>query len=125
MIVDAGAVSAILAGYESIKPVVSTGAMLAIPVIVIGEYRYALVDAPKEREIERAFDRLIRSMHVLTVDERTAHYYADVRRRRTGRARSLSENGIWIAALARQYELPILSRESYFDDIPGARRIGW
>ncbi|MCG8478793.1 MAG: PIN domain-containing protein, partial [Spirochaetales bacterium] len=111
MIVDVGAVSAILAGRESIKPVIFAGAMLAIPVIVVGEYRYALSGSSREREIERAFDRLIRSMHILTIDERTAEYYAVLRRRLAGPAHPPSENGLWIAALARQYELPILSRE--------------
>ncbi len=125
MILDAGAVSAILRGDESIKPVVETGAMLAIPVIVVGEYRYALIDSSKGREIERALDRLIRSLHVLTVDERTAEHYAEIRRRLIGRPRPLPENGIWIGALARQYELPILSRETSFDEIPKVRRIGW
>lgn len=123
MILDIGAVSAILAGDEAVKPVVSAGAMLSVPVIVVGEYRYALINAPKEREIERALDRFVRSVHVLVVDERTAEYYAEVRRHLNGHA--ISENGAWIAALARQYELPILSRETYFDEIPKVRRIGW
>ena len=123
MILDLGAVSAILAGEEAIKPVISAGAMLAIPVIVVGEYRSALIGAPKGREIERAFDRLMRALHVLTVDERTAEHYGQVRHELVGR--SVSQNGLWIVALARQYELPILSREAYFDEISKVRRISW
>jgi predicted nucleic acid-binding protein len=32
---------------------------------------------------------------------------------------------VWIAALARQHALPILSRDRHFDFVPGLRRIGW
>ena len=33
--------------------------------------------------------------------------------------------GPWIAALALQHRLPVLSRDEHFDDIPGIRREDW
>jgi len=36
-----------------------------------------------------------------------------------------SANDAWIAALAIQHGLPILSRDEHFDGLPGVQRIGW
>jgi len=34
-------------------------------------------------------------------------------------------NDLWIAAIACQYKLPVLSRDSHFDHVSGLTRIGW
>jgi tRNA(fMet)-specific endonuclease VapC len=34
-------------------------------------------------------------------------------------------NDLWIAALCRQHDLPLLSRDRHFDRVPGLRRIAW
>jgi predicted nucleic acid-binding protein len=34
-------------------------------------------------------------------------------------------NDLWIAALARQHGLPLLSRDGHFDLVAGVQRIGW
>lgn len=34
-------------------------------------------------------------------------------------------NDLWIAAIARQHNLPVLSRDTHFDHVAGLTRIGW
>lgn len=34
-------------------------------------------------------------------------------------------NDLRIAAIARQHKLPIISRDTHFDHVPGITRIGW
>jgi tRNA(fMet)-specific endonuclease VapC len=34
-------------------------------------------------------------------------------------------NDIWIAALAQQHELPVLSRDLHFDQVLNLRRVSW
>ena len=41
------------------------------------------------------------------------------------RGRPMPENDVWIAALARQHNLPIVSRDPTFDDVPDLRRYAW
>jgi predicted nucleic acid-binding protein len=41
------------------------------------------------------------------------------------RGRPIPVNDVWIAALARQHTLPILSRDTHFDEVAGIQRIGW
>jgi tRNA(fMet)-specific endonuclease VapC len=67
----------------------------------------------------------IASYQVLAVDEETAGHYAEVREQLKRKARPIPANDLWIAALARQHGLPILSRDRHFDFVPGLTRIGW
>ena len=39
--------------------------------------------------------------------------------------RPVPANDAWIAALAIQHTLPILSRDTHFDALPGLRRVSW
>jgi predicted nucleic acid-binding protein len=61
----------------------------------------------------------------LAVDGDTADRYAEVRGELKQSGRPIPSNDLWIAALARQHALPLLSRDEHFDSVPGLRRIGW
>ena len=37
----------------------------------------------------------------------------------------LPANDVWIAALARQHDLPVLSRDAHFDAVPTLTRLSW
>ena len=39
--------------------------------------------------------------------------------------RPIPGNDVWIAALARQHSMPVLSREEHFDYVPHVKRIDW
>ena len=68
---------------------------------------------------------MIAACRVLAVDENTAERYAEVRDELWHRGRPIPGNDLWIAALARQYGLPLLSRDGHFDYVAGMKRIGW
>ena len=48
-----------------------------------------------------------------------------VDRRRGNAGTPIPMNDLWIAAIARQYKQPVLSRDTHFDLVPGITRIGW
>ena len=62
---------------------------------------------------------------VLDVNSETARHYADVREELRRAKTPIPENDLWIAALARQHDLPVITRDAHFDNVPGIRRIGW
>jgi predicted nucleic acid-binding protein len=37
----------------------------------------------------------------------------------------LPANDVWIAAIARQHDLPILTRDDHFDAVAGLTRLSW
>jgi tRNA(fMet)-specific endonuclease VapC len=125
VILDTNAVSALFAGDSLLGKILAGVERHHLPVIVIGEYRYGLMSSRYRDHLQGLLETLIRESFVLQVDEATAEMYSQVRDdlRQTGRP--IPENDIWIAALARQYRQPVVSRDGHFDYVPDLRRVAW
>jgi tRNA(fMet)-specific endonuclease VapC len=108
-----------------LEPLLRKAAEIAIPVIVLGEYRYGIRASRNHARYERWLENLIADCRVLRVDEGTAEAYAEVRGQLKRKGRPIPSNDLWIAALARQHALPLLSRDQHFDLVSGLERIGW
>jgi predicted nucleic acid-binding protein len=59
------------------------------------------------------------------VTDETATAYAASGVTLTRSGRPIPANDAWIAALALQHRLPILSRDEHFDVVPGLNRRSW
>jgi len=94
-------------------------------VIVIGEYRYGLTSSKQGQRLERLLDLLIQESIVLPVDEATTRHYAKVRQQLRDAGTPIPENDVWIAALASQHDLKIVSRDSHFDAVDPGLRLRW
>ena len=125
MILDTNGLSALADGDLTLEPILRQATGIALPAIVLGEYRYGIRQSRNRVRYEQWLAEAISSYQVLTVDEGTAEYYAEVREELKRKARPIPANDLWIAALSRQHRLPILSRDQHFDFVPGLKRIGW
>lgn len=125
MILDTNAISALFDGDERLSAALGGAGTVHLPVIVVGEYRYGLQRSRHRGKLARLLDELAQESIVLTVDFATALAYADLREQQRQIGCPLPENDLWIAALARQHELPIVSRDIHFDLVPRLKRIGW
>lgn len=125
MIVDTNALSALAEGDPAAAQALARASQALIPVIVLGEYRFGIGRSRRRTEYERWLEEMVSSCRVLLIDEETALYYAEVRRELTEAATPIPTNDEWIAALCRQHELPLLSRDHHFDQIKGIERIDW
>ena len=125
MILDTNAVSALLAGDAALGEALAADPRHHLPVIVLGEYRYGLLRSRHRDHLHQLLVTLARESIVLTVDAATAEAYADVREELRRKGRPIPENDIWIAALARQHRLPVVSRDDHFDAVSGLRRVTW
>jgi predicted nucleic acid-binding protein len=108
-----------------LEPVLRRAAEIAVPVIVIGEYRYGIRQSRDRARYERWLAEAIPSCRVLCVDEGTAEQYAEVRGELKRSGTPIPGNDLWIAALARQHALPLVSRDRHFDFVQGLKRVGW
>lgn len=125
MILDTNAVSALLAGDPELARVLAPDEKHHLPVIVIGEYRFGLLRSRDRVKLQELLAILTRESIVLSVDERTAESYANVRDELRSKGKPIPENDIWIAALARQHRLVVVSRDPHFDEVPDLRRVQW
>ena len=125
MILDTNALSEYLKGQGAVVAIVSRQPQVFLPVIVLGEYRYGLVYSQWRTVLSDQLDEYERLFGILNIDAITARQYAMVRSELRDRGRPIPVNDVWIAALARQHTLPILSRDTHFDEVAGIQRIGW
>lgn len=125
MILDTNAVSAFAEGDQSVREKIATGPGPYLPVIVVGEYRFGLLETRDRQRRLAWLEQLTRHWTVLEISLDTAAFYAEIRQILKERATPIPSNDVWIAALARQHNLSVLSADPHFESVPGIRRIGW
>ena len=125
MILDTNGLSAVAEGESALEPILRKAAQIAIPVIVLGEYRYGISHSRKRKHYERWLAEYLPTFRILDVDERTTLSYSAVRTELKRAGTPIPSNDVWIAALCRQHSLPLLSRDRHFDAVAGIRRLEW
>ncbi|MDQ3314416.1 MAG: type II toxin-antitoxin system VapC family toxin [Verrucomicrobiota bacterium] len=125
MILDTNALSAFADGLPAVVEKLGLADELYVPVIVLGEYRFGIATSRRRREYEAWLARGRAFWNVLPAVEETALHYASIRQDLKKAGAPLPANDVWIAALARQHELPVLSRDIHFDAVPDLSRLSW
>ncbi|HET7295335.1 MAG TPA: type II toxin-antitoxin system VapC family toxin, partial [Vicinamibacteria bacterium] len=115
MILDTNALSAFVDGDRSVGEVLTRATRAAIPVIVLGEFRYGLAESRHRRAYETWLEAHLPGFEVLAVTEETTLVYASLRVALRKAGRPIPANDAWIAAVALQHRLPLLSRDEHFD----------
>ena len=97
------------AGDSNLHEIISRADRVALPVIVLGEFQFGVVRSRKRAYYEQWLHDFILRCRVLLVDEYTAFQYANIRDELKTKGRSVPSNDAWMAALARQHSLSVLS----------------
>lgn len=125
MILDTNALSAFVVGDTALGELLSQQQRAAIPVIVLGEFRYGISSSRYRATYERWLETHLTDFEVLSVTADTATAYAGVRVALKQAGTPIPANDAWIAALAIEHGLPVLSRDTHFDVVAGLRRVDW
>jgi tRNA(fMet)-specific endonuclease VapC len=125
VILDTNALSAVAEGDSAIEPLLRRAAEVAIPVIVLGEYRFGIAESRNRTRFEKWLLEYVPHFRILDVTERTTRHYADIRGELKKTGKPIPINDVWIAALCYQHTLPILSRDRHFDVVSGITRLSW
>lgn len=125
LILDTNALSAAADHEASALAVVALAKQLAVPVIVLGEFRLGIAQSRHRATYEKWLQEWISSVSVLDIDHETTLSYAFIGLELKKKGKPIPTNDLWIAALCHQHSLPLLSRDRHFDLVPGLRRIDW
>jgi tRNA(fMet)-specific endonuclease VapC len=125
MIVDTNALSAAADADPAVLALLARADQMAIPVIVLGEYRYGIAQSRRRASYEAWLTALLRDCLVLDVNEPTTQHYAEIVLELKRMGKPIPTNDLWIAALCRQHSLPLLSRHQHFDLVAGTKRVDW
>jgi tRNA(fMet)-specific endonuclease VapC len=125
LILDTNALSAFVDGDGSVGAILQRQSRAAVPVIVLGEFRYGICGSRYRKTYERWLETHLSHFELLSLVPETTLAYATLRVSLKSIGRPIPANDAWIAALAIQHGLPVLSRDSHFDFVVGLRRQSW
>ncbi len=90
-----------------------------ITATVVGElFVGAYLAAQSVRQIQEVL-QLLATSTVLACDQDTGTYYARISVALRRQGTPIPDNDIWIAAVALQYALPLVTRDAHFERVPG------
>src|SRR5437588_6623617 len=116
-LLDTNIVIAIFAGDPDVLERLSEPNEIFLPTIVLGELYYG---ARKSTHIETNISRiddLAATTTLLGCDLSTARHYGQIKNDLRAKGRPIPENDIWIAAVAQQHGLTLVSRDTHFDEV--------
>jgi tRNA(fMet)-specific endonuclease VapC len=117
ILVDTSVVIAALRGEHVVsrRLVELPAASIFLPVIVLGELQFGARRSSRAEETLRTLEDFAASANTLPCDDATARVDGEVKNnlRRTGRP--IPENDVWIAAVALQHGLVLVSRDAHFE----------
>jgi predicted nucleic acid-binding protein len=125
LIIDTNALSAFVDGDSEVGAILALQHRAAIPAIVLGEFRYGIMGSRHRKAYEEWLQGHLRQFDLLSVTAETTVSYAALRATLKRLGRPIPANDVWIAALAMQHRMPILSRDEHFDTLSRVRRICW
>ena len=123
MILDTNALSAWAEGRPAAGVALRSASRLVVPSIVLGEHYFGIRQSRRRRRYEDWLRRYLPLVDIAVVTHTTAGIYADLRLELKRAGNPIPSNDAWIAALARQHDLPVLSNDAHFDVVPGIERL--
>ena len=125
MILDTNALSAWAEGVPEVKTPLQSAGRLIVPSVVLGEYYFGIRQSRHRSRYEEWLRRYLPLAEIAAVTSSTAAAYADIRLELKRAGTPIPPNDVWIAALARQHALPVLTNDVHFDAVADLRRIAF
>ena len=115
---DTSIVIAALRGDSIIRQRLTT-VQGVITATVVGElFVGAYLAAQSSQQLQDVL-QLLATSTVLPCDQDTGNYYAQVTVALRRQGMPIPDNDVWIAAVALQYALPLVTRDAHFERVPG------
>lgn len=98
---------------------------LYMPWVVLGELHYGALRAQR-REAQLILIRdFLQAATLLLPDQNTSERYGQVKAELVGIGKLIPDNDSWIAAMARQFDLPLATRDAHFAAVPALTTLAW
>ncbi|MDE0403768.1 MAG: PIN domain-containing protein [Nitrospira sp.] len=112
-------------GLATVAAAFRSADRLVVPSVVLGEYYFGIRQSRYRSRYEEWLRRYLPLAEIVTVTSATADAYADIRLELKRLGHPIPPNDAWIAALARQHALPVLSNDAHFDVVDDVQRIAF
>jgi len=124
-LLDTNIIIALFGNDTSVKNRLADADEVFISSTVLGELYFG---AHKSKHIKKNLSRIedfASSNAVLPCDTDTARFYGLIKKRLLEKGQPIPENDIWVAAVACQHGLIVVSRDSHFNEIENLKFETW
>src|SRR3970282_1192656 len=120
-IIDTNVYSGFLRGEPGSVKALRSAHEIHLPLIVLAELLGGFAARTRAQRDRHTLAQFMVSprVHLMKPDEKTAQLYADVFGDLRRRGTPIPTNDLWIAALARQHRLALLTYDTHFAAVPG------
>lgn len=117
MLLDTNAYSALARGAPTIVEVIKTASEMWLPLPAIAELRYGFAKGSQAERNEQNLQRFLAQPQIAIAVPtiKTTKYYAELQLLCQQKGRALSQNDIWIAALAREANATLVTFDKDFE----------
>lgn len=124
-LLDTNSAIALSAGDAALLTRIQDAEEVFVPAIVLGELYFGAQKSSRMQENLRRVDTLAAGWAVLNCDRLTARHYGRIKQQLRAKGRPIPDNDIWIAAVALQHGLPLLTRDRHFSEVDDLTVEAW
>jgi tRNA(fMet)-specific endonuclease VapC len=116
-LLDTNIVIAIFADEAVVRQKLAGAGEVFVPSIVLGELYYGAQKSARIASNVARVDEFASDNIVLVCDTETARHYGEIKSELRAKGRPIPENDIWIAAIAKQHQLTLVTRDGHFNNV--------
>lgn len=116
-LLDANIIIALFAQEAAVHERLTTAEEVFVPCVAVGELYFGAYKSLRAPENLSRIDEFAVDNLVLSCTADTARKYGEIKNRLKEKGQPIPENDIWIAAIARQHGLTLVTRDAHFDAV--------
>lgn len=124
-LLDTNIVIGLFADDKAIVERLAAAESVSVPAVVLGELFFGALNSAKPTDNVARIEQFAAQAYVLDCEETTAKTYGVVKHGLKLKGRPIPENDIWIAALAIQHSMTLISRDKHFSEVDGLQVLAW
>ncbi|MCB0197177.1 MAG: type II toxin-antitoxin system VapC family toxin [Anaerolineae bacterium] len=125
LLLDTNIVIAFFAQEQDISDRMEAAEAFFIPSIVLGELYFGARKSGKPAQNLKLIDELAAKTKILDCNAETAQQYGQLKATLRRKGRPIPENDIWIAAIAVQHNLTLITRDAHFNQVDDLSITTW
>ena len=124
-LLDTNIIIALFASDAAVKTCLADADEVFVSSIAIGELYFGAWRSARVQDNLARVDDFATNNVVLMCDTETARRYGEIKELLRARGRPIPENDIWMAAIALQHDLILVTRDAHFEAVDGLRLAAW
>lgn len=124
-LLDTNAAIAYIAQEESLFRLLEGAEVVFIPSNVLGELFYGAEKSGRVIANRREVETFSMSGSILNCDTGSARQYGRIRQMLRAKGKQIPQNDTWIAAMALQHNLTLITKDHHFNEVDGLPLQNW